>query len=201
MERILRILPIDNRDHGIFPIYFSPELRENHHFNSVMDMLTYIVESYQSVEREDMSVQLGPLNHVYLFRLLVTKEFIPYPVIQRDLFQLLQLFHCAWPVSGYLGLRPLGVVHYMHEDVDIIVFLSTEDDTLYLWSHEWDDVLYGRRMLIRAGRTLEDCEVGIIQGLHVLEFEKGGWLKIEGYKDEDENIGQQVEDCEEDIYG
>ena len=179
-------------------MYFSPEPRENEQFNSVMDMLGYIIESYRSVEREEMTVQLTTLNHVYLLRLLVAKEFIPYPVIQKELFERLQLFHRAWPVSGHLGLRPLGMVHFMYEDVDIIVFLSTEDDALYLWSHEWDGALYGRRTLIRAGRTIDDCEIGIIQGLHVLEFENGGWLKIEGY--DDENIGQQVED-DEDIYG
>ena len=179
-------------------MYFSPEQRENEQFNSEMDKLGYIIESYRSVEREGMSVQLTTLNHIYLLRLIVTEEFIPYPVIQKEIYDHLQLFRRAWPVSGHLGLRPLGMAHFMHEDVEIMVFLSTEDDTLYLWSHEWDHALYGRRMLIRAGGTIDDCEIGIVQGLHMLEFENGGWLKIEGY--DDECIGQQVED-DEDIYG
>ena len=179
-------------------MYFSPEQRENEQFNSVIDMLGYIIESYRSVEREEMSVQITTLNRVYLLRLLVTKELIPYPVIQKELFDHIQLIRRAWPVSGHLGLRPLGLVHFMHEDVEIIVFLSTEDDALYLWSHEWDGAIYGGRTLIRAGRTINNCEIGIAQGLHVLEFENGGWLKIEGY--DDESIGQQVED-DEDIYG
>ena len=90
----------------------------------------------------------------------------------------------------------------MHEDVEIIVFLSTEDDSLYLWSHEWDEKLYGTRKLIRAAATIDECDTGILQGLHVLEFEFGGWLKIDGYGPDESVERRAVEGTlEEDIYG
>ena len=174
----------------------------NENFSSVTEMLEYITSSYQSVEREEIPPELTRINQVNILRLLITQELIPYPLIREELYPHLQLFTQAWPVARYLGLRPLGILHLIHEDVEIIIFLSTEDDAMYLWSHGWDENIYGgERKLIRAGRTIEECEVGILNQLHVLEFEEGGWLKLDGYNDETirEEGEQEFED--EDIYG
>jgi len=39
--------------------------------------------------------------------------------------------------------------------------------------------LFGCSRLIRAAETLAECERGIAEGLHVLDFELGGWLKFD----------------------
>ena len=53
--------------------------------------------------------------------------------------------------------------------------------------------------VIRAGTTIDNCERGILSGLHVLAFEQGGWLKIEGY--DDKTMEELNAETEEDLYG
>lgn len=162
--------------------YFSAQPPDNEHFNSLDDMVGYIVTAYQAVDREGTH-ELTTLHRANILRFLVTKELVPYPAVRVELHAYLQLVKSAWPIADYLGLRPLGVVRFMHDNDEILVFLSTEDDALYLWSGEWDKRLFGGRKLVRAEKTIDDCEAGIIQGLHVLEFERGGWLKLNAYND------------------
>jgi hypothetical protein len=167
--------------------------------------MAYLASSLRDIARESPShTRLSQVDIIYITRLLSTKEIIPYPNFQEQLRDPLALFLEAWPVAIDLGLRPLAMCHFLHEDSDIVVFLSTEDETLYLWSPEWDVELFGSATLLRAGLTLEDCERGIREGLHRLEFERGGWLKLDGYE-EDWDIERQTSAVakveEEDIYG
>jgi hypothetical protein len=171
----------------------------NVYFNDLKDMVGYALEAQKVVRREGFTQEPTTLNRVNFLRLIISKEFLPYPLVCKDIFPTLQLFNCAWPVADALGLRPFGLLHFMHEEVEILVFLSTEDDAMYLWSQEWDDRVFGGRTLIRGGTTIDDCERGILNGLHVLRFEQGGWLKIEGY--DDKTIEELNAETEEDLYG
>ena len=182
-------------------LFFTMEPPRNFIFNDLKDTIAYVLESRNAVQREGFSQELTTLNRVNLLRLIISKEFIPYPLVCKEIFSTLQLFRCAWPVGEALGLRPFGLLHFMHEDAEIMTFLSTEDDALYLWSGAWDERVFGARRLVRAATTLDDCERGILNGLHVLSFEQGGWLKIEGYDDETiEELNAEMA-AEEDIYG
>jgi hypothetical protein len=71
-------------------------------------------------------------------------------------------------------------LRFIHEVAEILVFLSTEDDALYLWSRGWDINLFPNARLIRAGRTIDECEAGIAAGLHLLNPEHGGWVAFDG---------------------
>jgi len=163
--------------------YFTPDYKTQKP-ESIPERMSYVVAAFRDLAHETSRPgRLTQADMVYLTRLLSTKEFVPYPIFQAQLRDSLTLFLEAWPVAEDLGLRPLAILHFLHEDVDIITFVSTEDDALYLWSPEWDVQVFDAAKLVRAGKTLEDCERGILEGLHVLEFERGGWLKLDGYED------------------
>jgi hypothetical protein len=163
--------------------YFPSTRPENVYFPAITEMVEYITTSYHSISRPQLSGSVTTLNQTNLLRLLVTNEMLPWPTVQEDLYDELVHFRHMWPISQDLGLRPLVFLHLIHEPVGLIVFLSTEDDALYLWSRQWDDGVFGgRRLLIRAGKTIDECEEGITKGLHATEFEHGGWLKIDGRK-------------------
>lgn len=182
-------------------LFFTMEPPRNFVFNNLKDMVAYVLEARNAVQREGFVQEFTTLNRVNLLRLIISKEFVPHPLLCKDVFPTLQLFNGAWPVGEALGLRPFGLLHFMHEDAEIMAFLSTEDDALYLWSEAWDERVFGARTLIRAATTIDECERGILNGLHVLGFEQGGWLKIDGYDDQtiDELNAEMAE--EEDIYG
>jgi hypothetical protein len=169
------------------------------YFADLKDMVGYALEAQKVVRREGFTQEPTTLNRVNFLRLIISKEFLPYPLVCKDIFPTLQLFNCAWPIAEVLGLRPFGLLHFMHEEVEIMVFLSTEDEAMYLWSQEWDDGIFGMRTVIRAGTTIDNCERGILSGLHVLAFEQGGWLKIEGY--DDKTMEELNAETEEDLYG
>jgi len=163
--------------------YFAPDYKPQKP-ESIPERMNYVVAAFRDLARETSHPRgLTQADMVYLTRLLSTKEFVPYPIFQAHLRDSLTLFLEAWPIAEDLGLRPLAILHFLHEDVDIITFASTEDDALYLWSPEWDVQVFNAAKLVRAGKTFEDCERGILEGLHVLEFERGGWLKLDGYED------------------
>lgn len=172
---------------------------------SIPKRMACLASSLREIARESPSVtRLSQVDIIYITRLLSTKEITPYPNFQEQLRDPLALFLEAWPVAIDLGLRPLAMCHFLHEDSDIVVFLSTEDEALYLWSPEWDVELFGSATLLRAGLTLEDCERGIREGLHRLEFERGGWLKLDGYEEDwgiERPTSAVAEVEEEDIYG
>jgi hypothetical protein len=89
----------------------------------------------------------------------------------------------------------------MHEDVGILVFIASEDDVLYLWCREWNALHFGAMVLVRATGTIESCEEGILRGLHLLDFEKGGWLKIAGLIVSGMAVDGIASYDEDDIYG
>jgi len=159
--------------------YFTGPNLENHHSSS----LDELVESFEEAYRDHYSMPsmglLDTMNRVYLLRCLVTKEIIPYALIRKDVYNKLRVFKRIWPICEELGLRPLMMARFMHDEAEVLVFLSTEDDVLYLWSTDWDDKLFGCRRLVRAARTIAECEEGIIGGLHVLDYELGGWLTFD----------------------
>jgi hypothetical protein len=119
---------------------------------------------------------------------------LPFPAVQEDFYDEITHFRRMWPASQDLGLRPLVFLHLIHEPVGITVFLSTEDDALYLWSRDWDEHLFGGTKLIRAGKTIDECEEGIVKGLHAIEFEHGGWLKLDGCKYEQIAAGMAIQE-------
>ena len=140
------------------------------------------------------------LNHGNLIHLLDTDELLPYPLIRRNLQEDVQFVMSTWPLARELGLRPVALLRFIHEIAEILVFLPKEDDTLYLWSRGWDASLFPNARLIRAARTIEECELGIAGGLHILDPEQGGWIFFEGASGE-VNIGRDAVQEEEDIYG
>lgn len=169
--------------------YFTVKPSVNFRFQTLLEAVEYVVESYRMV---NSPVELTILNRVYILRLLITREFIPYPAVRKELYRNLRNFRSLWPMADSLGLRPLGLVHFIHEAGEILVFLSTEDDALYLWSKDWDGKLFSGRNIIRAGRTLDECENGILELLHAIDFQRGGWLKVKGQeKVEDLYVGEQ----------
>ena len=87
----------------------------------------------------------------------------------------------------------------MHGDHGVLVFVASEDDVLWLWCREWDGGDGG--MLVRAEGTIEECEKGIMNGLHLLEFERGGWLKIPGLEVMDGGGAGGMAFNNDDIYG
>jgi len=202
--RSLHPIHCQNRDRRLAEsqLFFTIEPPRKVYFNDLKEMVGYVLEAQKAVHREGFTQELTTLNRVNLLRLIISKEFLPYPLVCKDIFPTLQLFNCAWPVANALGLRPFGLLHFMHEDAEIIVFLSTEDDAMYLWSQEWDNRIFGARTLIRAGTTIDDCERGILSGLHMLGFEQGGWLKIDGYDDKTiEELNTETVEAQEDLYG
>jgi len=201
VRRPLHPIHSQNRDRRLAEsqLFFTMEPPLNIYFNDLKDMVGYALEAQKAVQREGFTQEPTTLNRVNFLRLIISKEFLPYPLVCKDIFPTLQLFNCAWPIAEVLGLRPFGLLHFMHEEVEIMVFLSTEDEAMYLWSQEWDDGIFGARTLIRAGTTIDDCERGILNGLHVIRFEQGGWLKIEGY--DDKTIEELNAETEEDLYG
>lgn len=183
--------------------YFSPDYKPKKP-QSIPERMHYLVTAFRDLAQETCHPPLSQSHMIYLTRLLSTKEIVPYPIFQTQLHGSLTLFLEAWPIGVNLGLRPLAMLHFLHEDTDIITFVSTEDPALYLWSPEWDMQIFNGAKLVRAGQTLEDCERGIRQGLHILEFEQGGWLKLDGYEDgssTERPRSRDVQAEEEDIYG
>jgi hypothetical protein len=185
--------------------FFSPDYKPKKP-QSIPQRMAYLTSSLRDIAQESPShTRLSQVDIIYITRLLSTREILPYPNFREQLREPLALFLEAWPVASDLGLRPLAMCHFLHEDSDIIVFVSTEDEALYLWSPEWDIELFGCATLLRAGSTLEDCERGIREGLHRLDFERGGWLKLDGYEEDLEMDGPTsaplTDVDEEDIYG
>ena len=203
VRRALHPMHSRNRDRRLAEsqLYFTKEPPRNVHINDLKDTVGYALQARNAIHREGFTQELPALNRINLLRLIISKEFLPYPLVCKDIFPTLRLFKYAWPVAEALGLRPFGLLHFMHEEAEIMVFLSTEDDGLYLWSQAWDERVFGARTLIRAATTIDDCEVGILNGLHVLGFEQGGWLKIDGYDDQTiEELNAEAAE-EEDLYG
>jgi hypothetical protein len=156
--------------------YFTTKPAKDETFNSVEEAVGSILDSYHKMGQQPLST----INQISLLRLVVTGELLPYPTIRQELHHDLQVINNIFPIIEPLGLRPLAKLHFMHEDVGILVFIASEDDVLYLWCREWNVLHFGAMVLVRATGTIDSCEEGILRGLHLLDFEKGGWLKIAG---------------------
>ena len=160
--------------------YFEMPQMENHIATSLEDLVEYFDETYREIRPAESITPLESLHHANLIRLLITQELFPYPCVRKELYDDVQRAKRGWPIMADLGLRPIALIRFMHHEANILMFISTEDEMLYLWSQDWDENIFGgNRRLIRGGRTITECEQGIIDGLHVLEFEDGGWLKFD----------------------
>jgi hypothetical protein len=175
--------------------YFTSTPLANTLSSSLQETMMSILDVFHH-----LSIPVTTLDQVFLFRVVVTGELTPYAAIRQDLHENLMLLNRSFPILGGLGLRPLGEVRFMHGDVGVLIFVASEDNVLWLWSREWDDE-FGGMMLVRAEGTIEECEKGIVKGLHVLEFERGGWLKIYGSESNDVGEADGMAFNDDEIYG